>query len=588
MNFFGSVSEIASQLPSSAGVYRMLSENEEILYIGKARNLKKRVASYGRTQALPHRLQRMVHHMRSICITQTETEHEALILEATLIQKHQPVYNILLKDGKGMAYLMMTDGTWPRLFVTRDRHSLSHPYIWGPWMSSQPVSRTLVELQRVFGLRPCSDATMRSRKRPCLLYDLGRCAAPCVEKIDAASYQERASEVRKFLSGRTQDVMHNLLQKMQRLSQNQDYIPASKVRNRIKALRHIQSTSMIHTPIWKEGDIVIALRRDAWVLFAVWSFQNHHRISCWSSTLKTRSDEALSTLMARFLAEYYKNYPPTKILVNIMPQDAADLRTLFHHYRKNPVDIVCPSTGKLRALVQRAMKDEQSRFDQSSSSQWEALQHKVGKPLTRVEVYDNSHCQGKHSIGAMIVSGPNGWEKSEYRAFPLPNMRGDDGAMTEFMLRKRFQNLDTVPELLIVDGGAYQYAAATKVMDDLGLQCTIWAMAKGPGRKGPETFYTANGPFQLSDNDPLLYYLQRLRDEAHRFAITRHRHRRQKSMTLSAFDQIPGIGPSRRQSLLYHLGSWQAVQESRLEDLEKIPGFSKHLARVVYQYTRPS
>jgi excinuclease ABC subunit C len=592
-------------MPGRPGVYRMLDRKGDALYIGKAANLKNRVANYTHIAGLPHRLKRMVAETSSLEIIVTHTEVEALLLECNLIKRMMPRYNVLLRDDKSFPYIHLTGGQdFPQLAKHRGARGPSGDYF-GPFASAGAVNRTLIALQRAFLLRSCSDSVFSSRSRPCLLYQIKRCSAPCTGRIDKEGYARLLDEAREFLSGRSQQVQKRLAKRMQELSDRREYEGAAAIRDRIRALTQVQGRQDINLEGLGDADVVALHQAGGDSSIQVFFFRGGqnwgNRAYFPSHARNLEADE----VMGAFLGQFYDNKPaPPLILASHAPVEQALLAEALASRTGHKVEIQTPNRGDKRKLVEAALfnaREALGRRLAESSAQLKLLEgvgHAFGLdgPPQRIEVYDNSHIQGAHAVGAMIVAGPEGFTKNAYRKFTIKEKiaPGDDYAMMREVLGRRFARAlkesperEGFPDLVLIDGGLGQLNAARQVMADLGVaDVPLVAVAKGPDRNaGRERFFQyGKEPLSLEARDPVLYFLQRLRDEAHRFAIGAHRQKRAKAIGSSPLDEIAGIGALRKKALLHHFGSARAVAAAGLADLERVQGISKIVAKKIYDH----
>ena len=592
-------------MPGRPGVYRMLDRKGDALYIGKAANLKNRVANYTHIAGLPHRLKRMVAETSSLEIIVTHTEVEALLLECNLIKRMMPRYNVLLRDDKSFPYIHLTGGQdFPQLAKHRGARGPSGDYF-GPFASAGAVNRTLIALQRAFLLRSCSDSVFSSRSRPCLLYQIKRCSAPCTGRIDKEGYARLLDEARQFLSGRSQQVQKRLAKRMQELSDHREYEGAAAIRDRIRALTQVQGRQDINLEGLGDADVVALHQAGGDSSIQVFFFRGGqnwgNRAYFPSHARNLEADE----VMGAFLGQFYDNKPaPPLILASHAPVEQALLAEALASRAGHKVEIQTPNRGDKRKLVEAALfnaREALGRRLAESSAQLKLLEgvsqvFGLDGPPQRIEVYDNSHIQGAHAVGAMIVAGPEGFAKNAYRKFTIKEKiaPGDDYAMMREVLGRRFARAlkesperEGFPDLVLIDGGLGQLNAARQVMADLGVaDVPLVAVAKGPDRNaGRERFFQyGKEPLSLEARDPVLYFLQRLRDEAHRFAIGAHRQKRAKAIGTSPLDEIAGIGASRKKALLHHFGSARAVAAAGLADLERVQGISKIVAKKIYDH----
>ena len=594
-------------LPPSPGVYRMLNARGDPLYVGKARSLKARVANYTHFMALPHRLQRMVAETRKLEVVLTHTEVEALLLESNMIKHLEPRYNIVLRDDKSFPYIHLTGDTdFPLLTKHRGGHDGAGDFF-GPFASAGSVNRTLIALQRAFVLRSCSDSIFASRTRPCLLYQIKRCSAPCVGRIDQAGYAKLVDEARNFLAGRSADVQQRFASEMQALAEAQHYEAAAAVRDRIRALTQIQGHQDINIRELGDADVIAAHQAGGQTCIQVFFFRGGQNWGNRPYYPAHARDLDLADILAAFLGQFYSDkVPPRLVLLSEAPADEELITAALAERAGRRVELLVPQRGDKRQLVEQALLNAREALGRrlaESSAQQKLLQgvadtFGLEAPPKRIEVYDNSHIQGSNAVGGMIVAGPEGFMKNAYRKFNIRDVEsaGDDYAMMREVLTRRFsralkedpaRDSGTWPDLLLIDGGAGQVTATNAVLADLGINdlCVI-GIAKGPDRDaGRERFFRAgHEPMSLEPRDPVLYFLQRLRDEAHRFAIGSHRARRTKAIGVSPLDEIAGIGARRKKALLHHFGSARSVARAGLTDLERVEGISKNVAKKIYDH----
>jgi excinuclease ABC subunit C len=592
-------------LPPAPGVYRMLDAKGEALYVGKAANLRNRVANYAAVNGLPVRLKRMVAETHTLEIAITHTEIEALLLECNLIKRLMPRYNVLLRDDKSFPYIHLTGNhPFPQLTKHRGARGPDGDYF-GPFASAGAVNRTLIALQRAFLLRSCSDSVFAARTRPCLLYQIKRCSAPCTGRIDQAGYERLVTEARGFLSGRSHEVQAHLARHMQQLSDRREYESAAVIRDRIRALTQVQGRQDINLENLGDADVIALHQAGGHSSIQVFFFRGGQN---WGNRAyfpaHARHVEP-ADVMGAFLGQFYDNKPPPpQILVSRRPPEAALLAEAFTSRAGRRIEIIAPERGNKRKLIDHALLNAREALGRrlaESTAQRRLLEgvaetFGLDAPPQRIEVYDNSHIQGAHAMGAMVVAGPEGFIKNAYRKFTIrePITPGDDYAMMREVLGRRFaralkENPDRggFPDLVLIDGGQGQLAAATQALADLGINdVPLVGVAKGPDRDaGRERFFrTGKPPLSLDPKDPVLYFLQRLRDEAHRFAIGAHRSKRARAIGASPLDEIAGIGAARKRALLHHFGSARAVATAGLTDLERVAGISKIVAKKIYDH----
>ena len=604
-------------LPASPGVYRMLDRKGDAVYVGKARNLKARVQNYTVLGNLSTRLRRMVAETRSLEVVVTHTEVEALLLENNLIKRLMPRYNVLLRDDKSFPFIHLASGhDFPRLAKYRGARSEPGEYF-GPFASAGAVARTLVALQRAFLLRSCSDSVFESRTRPCLLYQIKRCSAPCVGRIDRGAYGKLMEEARNFLRGRSSEVQKRLAERMQQLSDALDFEAAAVLRDRIRALTHVQGRQDVTVAGLGDADVIAIHQAGGHTCVQVFFFRGGQN---WGNRAYFPSHDRqlrLEEVLAGFLGQFYENKPPPKlILLSHEPAESDLIAQALAVRAGHAVRLLVPQRGDKRAPVEHALVNAREALARrlAESSAQQKLLEEVAQlfglegPPQRIEVYDNSHIQGAHPVGAMIVAGPEGFIKNAYRKFSIrgteagdgngaaPIAPGDDYGMMREVLTRRFaralkedpaRESGTWPDLILIDGGQGQLGIAQQVLADLGIaDVPVVAIAKGPDRDaGRERFFLpGKPPMGLDPKSPVLYYLQRLRDEAHRFAIGTHRARRAKAIGTSPLDEIAGIGARRKKALLHHFGSARGVARAGLVDLEQVAGISKAVAKKIYDH----
>ncbi len=596
----------AEKLPGTPGVYRMIGDREEVLYVGKAKSLKKRVLSYTNASRLPGRTYRMVSRTKQMEFVHTHTEAEALLLEGNLIKKYKPYYNILLRDDKSFPYILITGGhDFPTVLKHRGARNRKGEYF-GPFASAGDVNRTITILQRAFMLRNCTDSYFAARKRPCLQYHIKRCTAPCVGFVDKDKYGEQIAEARAFLRGESRAVQDRMLKIMEQASKDMDYETAASYRDRIKALTYVQGTQDINIQGVRDADVFALAQKSGKTCVQVFFFRAGQNYGNRSYFPRHDPEEPAAAILSAFLAQFYENKSvPREIIVSNEIDEKSLLEEAFSDLSKTKVRIITPARGKRGRLLEFVKKNAAAALDRhlAESAGERDMLERVAKlldletPPQRIEVYDNSHISGTNMVSAMIVAGPEGYKKSAYRKYNIKcSGPADDYAMMREVLMRRFKrgikdnpDMDGEgwPNVVIIDGGQGQLSSAREILEEFGILRTLklLAIAKGPDRNaGKEKFFTLDKSFELPQGDPLLHYFQRLRDEAHRFAIATHRARRQKDITRSSLDDVPGIGPGRKKALLHHFGSARAVAESAIEDLQKVPGISKAAAKKIYDY----
>ncbi|NJC33017.1 excinuclease ABC subunit C [Sphingomonas jejuensis] len=603
------IRNVLKTLPARPGVYRMLDGRGEVLYVGKARALKQRVINYTQVARLPKRLSRMVAQTRGMTIVTTNSEAEALLLEAQLIKRYRPPYNVLLRDDKSFPFILLRqDHAFPRIQKHRGARRAKGDYF-GPFASAGSVTRTLNALQKLFLLRSCTDSFFANRSRPCLLHQIRRCSAPCVGRIDEAAYAELVADSKAFLAGKSSAVQKKLGEAMEKAAADLDFELAAILRDRLKALTFIQGAQAINADGVGDAD-VFALACNAGVMciqaFFIRGGQNWgHR-----SFFPTHTDGVPEAeVLASFMAQFYEEVPPPRtILVDRMPAEPELIAEALGERAGAKVVISEPQRGDRRRLMEQAKRNASEALDRhlaESTTQGKILRElaelfELEGPPNRIEVYDNSHIQGTAALGAMIVAGPEGFRKNSYRKFNIKNkdtVGGDDYAMMREVIGRRFARARDEdpdrdggdwPDLVLIDGGKGQLKVAREALEELGVEDVVLiGVAKGPdhGREGREVFHMLDGrELTLPVNSPVLFYLQRLRDEAHRFVIGAHRGKRSKALGVSPLDEVPGIGPARKKALLMRFGTARAVRAASLEDLAKTPGVSRAVAQIVHDH----
>ena len=595
-------------LPNEPGVYRMLDGKGTLLYVGKAKSLKKRVASYTKPQALTTRLQRMVALTRSMEFATTSSEVEALLLESNLIKRHRPTFNIVLRDDKSFPFIYLRcDHDFPMIGKHRGAKRKATEYF-GPFASATAVNDTLNALLRAFPLRNCSDSVFQNRTRPCLQYQIKRCSAPCVGHIDKGDYGGIVTQVRAFLGGRTREVQDELQAEMAAAAERLDFEKAAVLRDRLKAIAHVASRQGINTEAVDDADVIALHIEGGQACVQVFFYRggrNYGNRAYFPAHVK---DAEPADVLSAFTGQFYADRAaPREVLASstITEQDLLEEALSLRAERR--VRVLVPIRGDKRRLIEIAEQNARQALARRLAEQETqtgllrdlAERFDLPGPPRRIEIYDNSHIQGRHAVGAFVVSGPQGFERKSYRTFTIKDETlepGDDYGMMREVLTRRFSRLikedperqsGTWPDLVMIDGGAGQLAAVRSALDELGLgDFPLLGVAKGPERDaGRERFFmSGKEPLILATEDPVLYFVQRLRDEAHRFVISAHRGKRAKSIVTSSLDQISGIGGKRKKALLSHFGSARDVQGASLRDLEQVPGISKAVARSIYDH----
>jgi len=591
---------------NSPGVYRMLDKKGQVLYVGKAKNLPNRLKSYTLDKNQTIRTERMLALTNNLEIITTSSEAEALLLEANLIKKFKPKFNVLLRDDKSFPYIFIEkDCEWPQLSKHRGKKN-KNGYYFGPFASAGSANWTIKILQKVFLLRVCNDSVFKNRERPCILYQIKRCSAPCVNYLNKAEYMKLVSDAILFLSGKSKNIQKKLSVEMEKSSEKMDYEKAAILRDRIKALTQIQSSQNISSANLNNAD-VISIAQEAGKscvqVFFYRSKQNWGNQSYFPSHDRSHTAEEVLT---SFITQFYENKNiPTEILLNKKIRDLNLIKEALEKKEKKFISIKIPTKGnalKLSSMAEKNAKESLTRkiFESETNNKLlneVADKFRLNTSPRLIEVYDNSHIQGSSSIGAFITFGSEGFVKKQYRKFNIKNKElksGDDYGMLKEVFERRFSKIIKskkqgdiiIPDLVIIDGGKGQYSIGRKILDEYGFHdIPIIAIAKGKNRnKGDETFFHKNNATKLSKREPLLFFLQRLRDEAHRFAISSHRIKRKKSLTKSLLDQINGIGKSRKRALLNYFGSARAIESASFDDLKKVEGIETSVAKKIHDF----
>ena len=614
------IQALVKRLPNAPGVYRMMNATGDVLYVGKARNLKKRVTNYALGRGHTNRIGRMVRETASMEFVVTRTETEALLLEANLIKRLRPRFNVLLRDDKSFPYILLTsDHPAPGIFKHRGARSRAGEYF-GPFASAGAVGRTINSLQRAFLLRTCTDSVFESRSRPCLLYQIKRCSGPCTGEISADNYAELVSEARAFLSGRSTGVKAQISTAMQEASEGLDFERAAIYRDRLAALSHVQSHQGINPQSVEEADVFAIHQEGGQSCIEVFFFRTGQNWGNRAYFPKADSSIEAPEVLGAFLAQFYDDKPcPRMILLSHEIEERPLLAAALSTRAGRKVAVTVPQRGEKKELTDHALQNAREALGRrlaETSSQARLLAgladtFALERPPRRIEVYDNSHIMGTNPVGAMIVAGPQGFVKNQYRKFNIRSTEitpGDDFGMMREVMQRRFSRLvrehgtengsvgddadddsfPAWPDLILIDGGKGQMSAVRQILEELGVadRVTAIGVAKGVDREaGRERFFVeAREPFMLPVRDPVLYFVQRLRDEAHRFAIGSHRARRKKEMVRNPLDEIAGIGPGRKRALLHHFGTAKAVSRAAVEDLLAVTGISEATARQIYDH----
>jgi excinuclease ABC subunit C len=598
-------------LPEGPGVYRMIDAKGDVLYVGKAKNLRKRVTSYARGNPHADRLTRMIADTAEMIFVSTKSEIEALLLESNLIKRLKPRYNVSYRDDKSFPNILLRgDHAFPQLVKHRGAKTAKGTYF-GPFASAGAVNRTLNTLQRAFLLRSCSDSTFESRTRPCLLFQIKRCAAPCVGRVDEAGYHALVDEAELFLNGKSRMVQDMLAAEMNKLAEVTRYEEAARLRDRIRAMSHIQLNQGINPSTFSEADVFALHAQGGETCIQVFFFRAGQNWGNKPYFPRGGVEMSDGEVMEAFLGQFYDERPaPGLILLSHEIPNTELLSEALALRAERKVEISVPQRGEKREIVEMALtnaREQLGRHVAENSAQRELLDgvatvFGMEQPPRRIEVYDNSHIMGTHALGGMIVAGPDGFEKGEYRKFNIKSTEltpGDDYAMMREVLTRRFSRLikegddpkTKWPDLALIDGGPGQLSIACQVFADLGVEdVQLVGISKGPDRDaGREHFYLpGKPPFRLEMKDPVLYYLQRLRDEAHRFAIGSHRKKRSKAIGASPLDEIAGIGAARKRALLQHFGSAKAVAAAGVSDIAGVGGVSAAMAKKIYDFFHPN
>src|ERR1051326_3628371 len=604
--------------PVSSGVYRMLNAAGDVLYVGKAKSVRKRLASYARANApLPARILRMVAATVTVEIVTTTTETEALLLEANLIKQLRPRFNVQLRDDKSFPYILITGDHWaPQILKHRGAQSRPGRYF-GPFASAGAVNRTITALQRAILIRSCTDSFFESRTRPCLLYQIRRCAGPCTREIDFPGYTELVREASDFLSGRSDAVKQQLAGEMEKASGELEFETAARYRDRLAALSAIQSQQGINPRTVEEADVFAIYQEGGYSCVEVFFFRTGQNWGNRAYFPRAEKSFTPEEVLSSFLAQFYDDKPPPKLVLLSHEIEEADLVADALAVKAGyKVEVSVPKRGEKKELIAHALTNAREALGRkladtaTQSRLLEQLAATLALPQApkRIEVYDNSHIQGTNAVGAMIVAGPDGFVKNQYRKFNIRSeglTPGDDYGMMREVLERRFKRLlaptdadkakakadeDSVPQwpdLVIIDGGRGQLNAVREIFESLGLtQVALMAVAKGPERDaGRETLFMPDREaIKLEPRDPVLYFIQRLRDEAHRFVIGSHRKLRKKDIREAGLQEIPGIGPSRKRALLHHFGTLKEIERASIADLGKVPGVSAESARKIFEF----
>ena len=591
-------------IPKLPGVYKMLSSKNEILYVGKAKNLTNRLKSYVSEKNHIIRTERMLSQTKKLEITTTSNESEALLLEANLIKKHKPKYNILLRDDKSFPFIFMGNkDKWPQIKKHRGKKN-KEGFFFGPFASAGSANWTIKMIQKIFHLRVCDDTVFKNRERSCILYHIKRCSGPCVGYINETEYKQTVKDAIEFVSGKSRKIQKNLSNQMEKASEELDFEKASILRDRIKSLNIIQSSQKINEANLVEADVIAGYKESGKTCIQVFFYRSKQNWGNQAFFPKHDPDESLKEILNSFITQFYenKNVPNSIILSEEIKERTLIEKTLSKKENKE-INISVAKKGSKLKVIKQAIKNAKDSLNRKiyESQNNKDLFEKVAKKfnletnINLIEVYDNSHIQGTNSVGAMITYGDGGFVKKRYRKFNIKIQKNeqDDYGMMKEVLNRRFKrsvqkkdNYLSFPDLVLIDGGKGQYSVARETMNELGLHdIPIVAIAKGKFRSSSnETFFHNRKEFKFLKNDPTLFFLQRLRDESHRFAISAHRAKRKKSISSSLLDQIEGIGSIRKRALLNHFGSARAVESASLDEIKSVEGIEEKVAKKIYNF----
>ena len=591
-------------IPKSPGVYRMLNHKDDILYVGKAKNLPNRLKSYVAEKNHIIRTERMLSQTFKLEITTTANESEALLLEANLIKKYKPKFNILLKDDKSFPFIFISNkDQWPQVKKHRGKKD-KEGFYFGPFASAGTANWTIKILQKIFQLRVCDDGTFKNRKRPCILYQIKRCSGPCVDYIKKDEYLNSVDQAIQFVSGKSRDIQKNLSKQMEKASEELDFEKASIFRDRIKSLNIIQSSQRINEANLTDADVIAAYKESGKTCIQVFFYRSKQNWGNQAYFPKHDPDQNISEIMSSFLMQFYENKSvPKLVIINADIKDKKLIEETLSKKEKQTISIHIAKKGTKAKVIAMAEKNAKESLNRklyeanNNKNLFEGISKKFNlkSNLSLVEVYDNSHIQGTNSIGAMVTFGDEGFIKKRYRKFDIKTKGAeqDDFAMLKEVLTRRFKramlekgNYLTLPDLILIDGGKGQYSIAKEVLNEFGLHdLPMIAIAKGKERNsGNETFFYDGKAYKFEKNDPTLFFMQRLRDEAHRFAITSHRAKRAKGIRKSMLDQIEGIGSIRKRALLNHFGSARAVESASFDEIKSVQGVEEKVAKKIYNF----
>ena len=598
------ISEQLPLIPKSPGIYQMLNEKKEVLYVGKAKNLPNRLKNYVLAKNHVIRTERMLSQTKKIEITTTSNESEALLLEANLIKKHKPKFNILLRDDKSFPFIFIGNkDKWPQIAKHRGKKN-KEGFFFGPFASAGSANWTIKMIQKIFLLRVCNDAIFKNRKRPCILYQIKRCSAPCVGFIERYDYKNTVEDAIKFISGKSREIQKNLSKQMEKASEELDFEKATILRDRIKALNIIQSSQRINDSNLIEADVIAAYKESGKTCIQIFFYRSKQNWGNQSFFPRHDPDQNLSEIVSSFLMQFYENKNvPKSLILNTEIKDKILIEKALSLKEKKLVLISIAKKGskaKVISLAEKNAKDSLNRKlyeSKNNKNIFEELTKKfdLKNNINLIEIYDNSHIQGTNSVGALITYGEEGFIKKRYRKFniKIETNKHDDYGMIKEVLSRRFKramqeknNFLSLPDLILIDGGKGQYSTAREVLNEFGqYDLPIITIAKGKFRNsGNETFFHNGKAYKFDKNDPTLFFLQRLRDEAHRFAINAHRSKRSKGISKSLLNQIGGIGSIRKRALLNHFGSARAVESASLDEIKSVNGVEEKVAKKIYNF----
>jgi len=591
-------------IPKSPGVYKMLNQKGDILYVGKAKNLPNRLKSYVSEKNHIIRTERMLSQTAKLEITITANESEALLLEANLIKKNKPKFNILLKDDKSFPFIFISNkDNWPQVTKHRGKKDKDGFYF-GPFASAGSANWTIKMLQKVFQIRVCDDSTFKNRERPCILYQIKRCSGPCVGYIEKDEYKKSVDDAIHFVSGKSREIQKSLSKQMEAASENLDFEKASIFRDRIKSLNIIQSSQRVNEANLIEADVIAAYKESGKTCIQVFFYRAKQNWGNQSYFPRHDPEQNISEIMSSFLMQFYENKNvPKLIIINVDIDDKKLIEDTLTKKENANISISVAKKGSKAKIIAIAEKNAKEALNRklyeanNNKNLFEGISKKfdLKNNINLVEIYDNSHIQGTNSVGAMVTFGEEGFIKKRYRKFDIKTKGAeqDDFAMLKEVLTRRFKramlesgNYLTLPDLILIDGGKGQYSVAKEVLNEFGLHdLPMIAIAKGKERNsGNETFFYNGKSYKFERNDPTLFFLQRLRDEAHRFAINSHRSKRSKNLTKSLLDQISGIGAIRKRALLNHFGSARAVESASLDEIKSVEGVEEKVANKIYNF----